>query len=63
MGRSKVPSLRNVSETGPYFHDGRFKMLDEAVTFMFDLYKKKNDSKDTLNDAEKRDIVALLRTL
>ena len=24
-GPFKVPSLRNVSKTGPYFHDGRFK--------------------------------------
>jgi hypothetical protein len=30
---------------------------------MFDFYKKKNDSKETLSDAEKRDIVAFLRTL
>ena len=62
-GPFKVPSLRNVSKTGPYFHDGRFKTLDEAVTFMFDFYKKKNDSKETLSDAEKRDIVAFLQTL
>ena len=50
-----------MSKTGPYFHDGRFKTLDETVTFMFDFYKKKNDSKETLSDAEKRDIVAFLR--
>jgi cytochrome c peroxidase len=62
-GTFKVPSLRNVSKTGPYFHDGRFKTLDEAVTFMWDFYKKKNDSKDTLSAAEKRDIVAYLRAL
>ena len=30
---------------------------------MFDFYKKKNDSKETLSAAEKRDIVAFLRTL
>lgn len=62
-GPFKVPSLRNVSKTGPYFHDGRFKTLDETVSFMWDFYKKKNDSKDTLSDAEKRDIVAFLRAL
>jgi len=62
-GPFKVPSLRNVSKTGPYFHDGRFKTLDEAVTFMWDFYKKKNDSKDTLSDADKRDLVAFLRAL
>ena len=62
-GAFKVPALRNVSRTGPYFHDGRFKTMDEAVAFMWDFYKKKNDSKDTLSDAEKRDIVAFLRAL
>ena len=62
-GAFKVPSLPNVSKTGPYFHDGRFKTLDETVSFMWDFYKKKNDSKDTLSDAEKRDLVAFLRTL
>ena len=62
-GAFKVPSLRNVSKTGPYFHDGRFKTLDETVTFMWDFYKKKSDSKDTLSDADKRDLVAFLRAL
>jgi len=62
-GAFKVPSLRNLSNTAPYFHDGRFKTLDETVTFMWNAYKKKTDSKDTLSDAEKRDIVAFLRAL
>lgn len=30
----KVPSLRNVALTPPYFHDGSAKRLDEAVTVM-----------------------------
>lgn len=30
----KVPSLRNVTETSPYFHDGSVKTLQEAVTLM-----------------------------
>jgi cytochrome c peroxidase len=30
----KVPSLRNVAVTGPYFHDGRVATLDEAVAIM-----------------------------
>ena len=62
-GAFKVPSLRNVSKTGPYFHDGRFNSLDETVAFMWDFYKKKSDSKDTLSDADKRDLVAFLRAL
>lgn len=31
----KVPSLRNVELTSPYFHDGSAKTLDEAVEVMF----------------------------
>jgi cytochrome c peroxidase len=30
----KVPSLRNVAKTGPYFHDGSIKTLDQAVSIM-----------------------------
>jgi cytochrome c peroxidase len=30
----KVPSLRNVSKTGPYFHDGSVKELDLSVRVM-----------------------------
>lgn len=30
----KVPTLRNISETAPYFHDGSAKTLNEAVTMM-----------------------------
>ena len=30
----KVPSLRNITETGPYFHDGSVSSLDEAVAMM-----------------------------
>ena len=32
FGRFKVPSLRNVSLTAPYMHDGRFRSLEEVVT-------------------------------
>jgi cytochrome c peroxidase len=30
----KVPSLRNVAKTAPYFHDGSAKTLEEAVKMM-----------------------------
>lgn len=32
--RFKVPSLRNVADTAPYFHDGSAPTLPEAVTIM-----------------------------
>jgi cytochrome c peroxidase len=30
----KVPSLRNIAETAPYFHDGSIATLDEAIRTM-----------------------------
>ena len=33
-GVFKVPSLRNVEKTGPYFHDGKVASLDQAVRDM-----------------------------
>ncbi len=32
----KVPSLRNVDKTGPYFHDGKTTTLNEAISKMAD---------------------------
>lgn len=32
-GAFKTPSLRNLGETAPYFHDGRFATLKEVVAF------------------------------
>jgi cytochrome c peroxidase len=31
IGKFKVPSLRNVSKTYPYMHDGRFRHLEEVI--------------------------------
>ena len=62
-GAFKVPSLRAIARTAPYFHDGRFKTLEETASFMFDFYAKKAGTTDTLSDAEKRDLVAFLRAL
>ena len=33
-GVFKAPSLRNVTKTGPYFHDGSIATVDQAVTLM-----------------------------
>ena len=62
-GVFKVPSLRSVSRTAPYFHDGRFKSLEETATFMFEFFRKKTDSKQTLSKNELADLVAFLRAL
>ena len=62
-GVFKVPSLRSVSRTAPYFHDGRFGTLEETATFMFAFFKKKTGSAETLNRSEFLDLVAFLRAL
>jgi cytochrome c peroxidase len=54
----RVPSLRNVATTPPYFHDGSTATLDEAVRKM--AYAQLDD---TLTDRQVDAIVAFLRTL
>lgn len=54
----KVPSLRNVAKTGPYFHDGSVATLEDAVKTMADHQLGK-----TLSDAEVASIVTFLNAL
>ncbi len=58
LHKFKVPILRNIALTAPYFHDGSFQTLDEAVRAMarYELGKK-------LSSAEVDSIVAFLHTL
>jgi len=51
----KVPSLRNVADTGPYFHNGAVDSLPEAVRIMASSQLGRE-----LPDNEIEDIVALL---
>ncbi len=54
----KVPTLRNVELTGPYFHDGRETELAGAVRTMAYVQLGRE-----LTDAQTNDIVAFLRSL
>jgi cytochrome c peroxidase len=54
----KVPTLRNVELTYPYFHDGAAATLEEAVDTMGRLQLGRKFSKD-----ENAKIVAFLKTL
>ena len=75
-GRFKVPTLRNIAVTGPYFHNGVATSLTDAVQF----YNKRDSGifgspefPDNINhdelgdlhltDSEVSDIVAFLQTL
>jgi cytochrome c peroxidase len=54
----KVPSLRNVEKTGPYFHDGSVTDLNKAISIM-----AKAELNKTLSDAEAKSIATFLKTL
>lgn len=58
MHKFKVPSLRNVEKTAPYFHDGTAKTLEDAVKTM-GYYQLGHD----LSEEEVSSIVAFLNTL
>jgi cytochrome c peroxidase len=54
----KVPTLRNIEKTGPYFHDGKTATLAEAIKIMGDFQLG-----TTLTDAQVKSIGTWLKTL
>lgn len=54
----KVPTLRNISITAPYFHNGSVATLDEAVRVMASIQLNQD-----LTDGQVADIVAFLDAL
>ncbi len=68
IGAFKTPTLREISRTAPYMHDGRFKTLEEVVNF-YNNGGIKNPHLDNtiipleLTDQEQKDVVAFLRSL
>ena len=54
----RVPSLRNVAQTAPYFHDGSATTLEEAVDVMFRYQLGRTASRE-----DKAAIVRFLQTL
>ena len=54
----KVPSLRNIEKTGPYFHDGSVKSLAEAIKIMAKVQANKD-----LTETQTEEIIAFLNTL
>jgi len=71
-GAFKVPSLRNLQNTAPYFHDGRFASLEEVMEHY---RNQKTDGKGErldrvsevpdidITDTERDQLVAFLKTL
>ncbi|HLP18939.1 MAG TPA: hypothetical protein VK174_01485, partial [Chitinophagales bacterium] len=75
-GKFKVPTLRNVAVTAPYFHNGVFKTLEEVMDFYNDRDSgrfgepevKENVNTDELGNLklskqEMDDVVAFMKTL
>ncbi len=68
QGAFKTPTLRNVTETAPYFHDGSAETLEAAVDYMLsgghanDYLDEKLQPRE-LTDEEKTDMMAFIRSL
>jgi cytochrome c peroxidase len=67
-GAFKTPSLRNISQTAPYMHDGSLSTLDEVVAF-YNRGGNPNPQQDprivklNLSEQDQKDLVAFLRAL
>jgi cytochrome c peroxidase len=67
-GAFKTPTLRSITETAPYMHDGAFKTLEEVVDF-YDKGGNANPNMDTrlkplgLSPEEKTGLTAFLKAL
>jgi cytochrome c peroxidase len=67
-GAFKTPTLRSITETSPYMHDGAFKTLEEVVDF-YDQGGQANPNLDArikplgLSPEEKTDLLAFLKAL
>jgi cytochrome c peroxidase len=71
-GKFKTPGLRNIAVTAPYMHNGMFKTLEEVVEYynnpqkiIFNAVNIDDALKKPLglNEREKKDLVAFLKTL
>ena len=65
-GKFRTPSLRNLSETGPYMHNGVFATLKETVEFYDRIEKNDEDAEQLDFDDSKANVdatVAFLRAL
>lgn len=70
-GKFRIPALRNVADTAPYFHDGSAKTLEEAVALMAaggkdnpNLSEMLKDVRNAKIDAQgQKDLVEFLKAL
>lgn len=72
LGRFKTPSLRNLSYTAPYMHDGRFNTLEEVIehynsgghaSTTVDPFMKYRNGGLQLTTEKKKQLIAFLKAL
>jgi len=72
IGKFKTPGLRNIAVTAPYMHDGRFKTLEQVVSYYNTPFMFVDDPVNIdssllkplmLTQQEKKDLVSFLKTL
>ena len=68
IGAFKTPTLRSITETAPYFHDGRAATLEEAVDLMLaggigNRYLDPRLKPKVVTPEERRQLMAFLRSL
>lgn len=74
MGTFKVPTLRNIAQSAPYMHDGRFKTLEEVIdhyssgiknhpNLSWTLRNSQEPKKMNFTEQNKQDLIAFLNTL
>jgi cytochrome c peroxidase len=62
--RFKTPTLRNISKTAPYFHNGKYKTLEAVLDYKTDPKNHTLDfSAPNLDEEEKRAIVIFLKEM
>ena len=64
----KTPTLREVANTAPYFHNGQFETLEQVIAFYNagggeDTYKDPLKKPLNLTNQEQKDLVAFLKSL
>ncbi len=70
LGAFKTPTLREIANTAPYMHDGRFATLEEVVDFYNELpgkppvgHREESLMPLNLDKDQKADLIAFLRAL
>jgi cytochrome c peroxidase len=60
---SKIPQLRDIRSTAPYFHDNSAKTLEDVLTQYTNFFQIVTNGAIQLTDQDRKDVVAFLKLL